>query len=338
MISYEDINGDKELLTKETIDRCVDTFVGKPLLIKHGSGVTPQTMESKAVGYISRVWFEPTDAWFYCEGVIVDDHAKELIEQGWKVSCGYHITEADERGGEKNAIPYRREILGFEAEHLAIVEKPRYEGATIRLNEKQLGANMDNVFKILKKLLAPAATPAATSAGLSDISGDSEIQIDGKGVRLNELVDLHRKNAKAPAAGDTLAPETEFEVDGKPITLAKLVEGFRTNEARCMDEAKRKNDDDEAKRKNEAEEEEKKKEAARKNSEEEEAKKKEASRKNAEDEETRRDNAKKADSFRVLATARTNPPPEPAPTASFGTMDEKLARGARLCSLKPGKN
>ena len=340
LISYLDTGGDLELLSKETIDRHIQSFVGKPVIVRHGAGVTPETMEAKAVGYISRVWWEPSEAWYYCEGVIFDDRAKDLIKpvteggKGWRVSCGYNVTSSDERGGEKNAIKYAREILGFEGEHLAIVERPRYEGATIRLNEKQLGANMENVFKILKKLIAPAATPAATAgAGLTDISGESEIEIDGNKVRLNELVELHRKNAKAPAAapvaGESLAPDTELEVDGKSVTLANLVAGYRTNEAHCAEETARKNTADE-------EEEKKKKEAARKNAEDEEAKKKEAVRSN---EAASRENARKgADSFRVLATARTNPPPDPAPTASFGTMDEKLARGARLCSLKPGKN
>ena len=345
LISYEDRGGDKELLGKEVIDACVQTFVGKPLIIKHGNGVKPATLEEKAVGYISRVWFEPNDAWYYCEGVLIDDQAKELVKpiedggQGWKVSCGYHITATDERGGEKNAIHYAREILGFEAEHLAIVETPRYEGATIRLNEKN--ANQGSVmFKFWRKASPTATAPAAAdlpAAGkLSDLAGESEVEIDGAKVRLNDLVALHRENAKRKASAaqaEELAPETLLEVDGKSVSLADLVAGFRANEAKMCDDAKKNEkppeDDEETKKKKEA--------AKRKNDDD------EAKRKNEADEETRRNNdAKKGqESFHILASARANPPPPTPISQSFGTMAEGIARGKRLCSMKPfeaGKN
>ena len=318
LISYEDHGGDKELLTKETLDTFTSTFVGKPLIVRHNGKTTE--------GTITRVWWNPEDAWYWCEGELQGADARTRINEGWSVSCGYNITESDETGGEWHAMPYARRILAFEGEHLAIVENPRYEGASIRLNEKQpkLGAHV-NMFKLLKKLLpgATAGTTTTPDAGQpADVSGDSELVIDGANVRLNDLVDLHRKAGKNEIAGDTTV-----EVEGKPIKFSDLVAGFRANEAK--EEKSKKDEEDETKRKNAADEEEKKK----KDKEDEDKKEKD-----------KRDNAKAAGtaSFKVLGNARNNPPPTAATgPASFGTLSEQIERGKRLCSLTPttaGKN
>ncbi|MGB8297492.1 MAG: DUF2213 domain-containing protein, partial [Polyangia bacterium] len=261
IVSYEDGGGDKEYLSKETLDRCCPTYVGTSVIIRHNGKETKGTIE--------RVWWNPDDAWYWCEGNINGEDAMDRINEGWSVSCGYHITETNEAGGDWHAIPYVREILNFVGEHLAIVENPRYEGAAIRLNEKtQPGSAM---FKFIKKILAPATTPAAAAkpgqADQADVSGDSEVTIDGAQVRLNDLVELHRKNLKG---GDILDPSTQIEVDGKPVTIADVVAGFRANAAAedkakkdKEDEDKAKKDKEDADRKNAADEDEKKKKEAK---------------------------------------------------------------------------
>ena len=81
------------------------------------------------------------------------------------------------------------------------------------------------MFKFIKKILAPASTPdTAAKPGQADqaeLSGDSEVTIDGAQVRLNDLVELHRQHAKT---GDSLAPETQIEVDGKAVTIAEIAD------------------------------------------------------------------------------------------------------------------
>ena len=323
LISYEDHGGDKELLTKETLDTFTATFVGKPLIVRHNGKTTE--------GTITRVWWNPEDAWFWCEGDVQGTDGRQRINEGWSVSCGYHITDTDESGGEWHAMPYARRILAFEGEHLALVENPRYEGASIRLNEKspKHGAQM-NVFKLIKKMLPGAAAGDATNPDTgkpADVSGESEVEIDGANIRLNDLVELHRKAGKGEIAGDTMV-----EVAGKPVKFSDLVAGFRANEAK--DEKAKKDEDDEKKKKDDE----------RKNAADEDDKKKKDKEKEEADEKAKRDNAKIAgsNSFRVLANARNNPPP-PVQTAStqFGTLSEQLERGKRLCSLSPttaGKN
>lgn len=330
IVSYEDSGGDKELLKKETIDLFLHTFIGRPTVIRH-SKVTPQNMQGKAVGYITRVWFEAADGWFWCEGIIFDDDAKDLIRRGWSVSCSYHVTSTDERGGVYHSIPYKRELLAFDGEHLAIVENPRYEGATIRLNSKPSNNHM-NLFKLFKKTVAPdpakaavadpkpgETTPPASHDNATDIDGDTEIEINGQRVRINALVEAYTKPAPGAAAAteESISEESTIEVAGKPVAIKDLVARYNAAEKKehCNED-----EEDEPKRKeNESEEEfEKRKDAS-----------KSKKRKNSQ-------------AFRVLSVAATTPQPVLTDRAnSADTTAEKIRRGKeRYGSAKvdAGKN
>lgn len=120
------------LLKKETIDKFVNTFVAQPLIINHKDDIA----ESDKVGIINNIWFSPEDGWFWCDGIITDEKAVELIEKGYNVSCQYRITDYidNDEGKLHNANPYDKEILDGVFEHLAIVENPRYEDAFIAVN------------------------------------------------------------------------------------------------------------------------------------------------------------------------------------------------------------
>lgn len=273
LISYEDVGGDVELLSKETLDAYAQSFVGRPVVVKHRK-VSPQTMEGVAGGYITRVWFEPTDGWYWCEGIMTGDECKDLIRRGWSVSCSYHVTNTDERGGVYHNIRYRREITAFDGEHLAIVENPRYEGATIRLNSKQPKENV--MFKLFKKkavapsaaaaLAAAAAAPAAPAAPAADekrentLAADSLIEIaEGQKVKLSDLIE--RYNSK-PADSEEISPESTIEIAGKPVTVAQLVERWNTVATYSHESVKRhdnESDEDYKKRCHDFDEDEKKK-------------------------------------------------------------------------------
>lgn len=120
------------LLKKETIDKFVNTFIGTPLIIDHKDNLT----EADRVGTINNIWFSAEDGWFWCDGIIADETAVELIEKGYNVSCQYRITDFSNNteGKLHNANPYDKEILDGVFEHLAIVENPRYEDAFIAVN------------------------------------------------------------------------------------------------------------------------------------------------------------------------------------------------------------
>lgn len=314
LISYEDLGGDKELLEQETIAAHAQSFVGKPVVIKH-SNVNPGNMLGKAVGYISRVWHEPSDGWHYCEGVIHDDAAKELIRKGHTVSCGYHVTSQDDRPGVYHCIDYARKLLAFEGEHLAIVANPRYEGATIRLNSK---SNNMSMFKLLfGKKKEPGARE--NEAAPVEITDETPVEIDGKTVRMNELVSAY-KASKGELSGDSVIALP----DGSSATISELVTSRANEKKMCA----------------EADKEKETKEAARKNAEEAEAKEKEKKENEAKEEEEKKkkenSRASGVQHFKILQAARSNGQAIYEQTSEHsGSLADKCKRGRELTRLTP---
>lgn len=124
------------LLTKETIDKFVNSFVGCPVIIDH-QDITDENAKDERVGVISEVWYNEKDGWFWCKGIIFDDEAIDLIKKGYTVSCQYEITEYQDNTENKlhNGNEFDKYILNGQGEHLAIVKNPRYENAIIAVNK-----------------------------------------------------------------------------------------------------------------------------------------------------------------------------------------------------------
>lgn len=89
------------------------------------------------MGVISNAWYNEKDGWYWCDGVIWDETAQNLVQnKGWSVSCSYDFLEQDDEGGTENNIPYDREFTKLNFVHLALVDNPRYERANIVFNSK----------------------------------------------------------------------------------------------------------------------------------------------------------------------------------------------------------
>ena len=94
--------------------------------------------------YYYKIFNTFQDGWYWCDGVIWDETAQNLItEKGWSVSCSYDVKLADDAGGTENNIPYDIEFLDGVFTHLAIVDNPRYERANIVFNSKTVVQNFD---------------------------------------------------------------------------------------------------------------------------------------------------------------------------------------------------
>lgn len=123
------------LITKETLDKFIQTMVGCPVIIKH-KDITDKNADKERVGVVSRVWYNESDGWFYCEGVIWDKQAIDLVKnQGWNVSCTYDF-ESDFKKSTYHGKEIDMEFTGGEFLHLALVPNPRYERANIVMNSK----------------------------------------------------------------------------------------------------------------------------------------------------------------------------------------------------------
>ena len=132
------------LIKKESFDKFINTMVGVPVIINH-KDINKDNADDLRVGVVSNVWFDEHDGWYWCDGVIWDETAQNLItEKGWSVSCSYDVKLADDAGGTENNIPYDIEFLDGVFTHLAIVDNPRYERANIVFNSKTVVKNDAN--------------------------------------------------------------------------------------------------------------------------------------------------------------------------------------------------
>lgn len=119
-------------------------MVGVPVIINH-KDINKDNANDERVGVVSNVWFDDKDGWYWCDGVIWDETAQNLItDKGWSVSCSYDVKLADDAGGTENNVPYDIEFLDGVFTHLAIVDNPRYERANIVFNSKTV---INNQFK-----------------------------------------------------------------------------------------------------------------------------------------------------------------------------------------------
>lgn len=124
------------LVKKETLDDSLKTIIGAPVIINH-TNVTEENADDLRVGVISNAWYNNKDGWYWCEGVIWDETAQNLItDKKWSVSCSYDYLQEDNEGGTENNIPYDREFTKLNFVHLALVNNPRYERANIVFNSK----------------------------------------------------------------------------------------------------------------------------------------------------------------------------------------------------------
>lgn len=104
--------------------------------------MTEENADDARVGVVSNVWFNDKDGWYWCDGIIWDKTAQNLItDKGWSVSCSYDVKLADDTGGTENNIHYDIEFLDGVFIHLAIVDNPRYERANIVFNSKTVVQN-----------------------------------------------------------------------------------------------------------------------------------------------------------------------------------------------------
>lgn len=171
------------LITKETLDKFIQTMVGCPVIIKH-KDITDKNADKERVGVVSRVWYNEADGWFYCEGVIWDKQAIDLVKnQGWNVSCTYDF-ESDFKKSTYHGKEIDMEFTGGEFLHLALVPNPRYERATIAFNSQD---DTETVFLSgLKTIIENALDTELSDEDKTVLNGIAEIFEGENG--LGELV------------------------------------------------------------------------------------------------------------------------------------------------------
>ena len=229
------------LITKETLDKFIQTMVGCPVIIKH-KDIDDSNVDEERVGVVSNVWFNESDGWYYCSGIIFDKQAIDLVKnQGWNVSCTYDF-ESDNQQKVHNGKKIDREFTGGEFLHLAVVPNPRYERANIVMNseddEFEMNHPRDEFGKFVEKL-----NQKGFDAKLEDFNWGDTSLIDALGnpdrnpyVKDNKayLFKKHKDNYNAAfhEYGHLLAkrnPELfeEYKNVNKDFSTDKYADGYR---------------------------------------------------------------------------------------------------------------
>lgn len=125
------------LLSSMALDGFAYTLKRCPVVIGHQDIVDEADMLEKAVGYVSAVDRDELGNW-YADFVVFDPKAIEKIDNGGLpyVSCAYRADLSVDEVSLNN-VTYKREILGGEMMHLALVKNPRYNGTEIWRNSDE---------------------------------------------------------------------------------------------------------------------------------------------------------------------------------------------------------
>lgn len=321
LVRYQDLNDGKGatlLLRKETIDKMRPTFKGKPVVNEVHKNVEPEGFKNgDHDGVVVDGYFDGADGQEWATFMAWDPLTqKNCMSNAYGTSCAYKPTKIDDTPGTWHNIPYDGEILDGEYTHLAIVANPRYEGARILANSKE-DTQMIKL-RFWKKDVKNAA----------DLDAQAAVEIDGKQVKVLELVNAFKadeaKKAAAASSEDlkNMADDTMIEIDGKEMPLKNLKDMYRNNLKNADDEEKEKKKmAEEKKNAEDAKAKEDKEKEERKNAEDAEKKKKEdEERKNAESKEDK----EHFNSLKSAAALRGEPA---AP--KIMTMRERVEEGAR---------
>lgn len=262
------------LVSQETLEELAPSIQGVPVVIDHPEEfITDENIDKiTVVGRVADMHYNADDDSWYAHFVIDKQEGIDLLKKGWGVSTAWFGDEYD-KGGTYNNVPYDRSLKKGRYEHLAIVERPRYEMAKNPIflnsftlqNDKNKGIINKNIInaynsslkdqnmigKLFKKLI--------TREELKTNEGEElYVNIDGVEMPLNivvkEMAELMRnkknedeEEEKKEKENKKMANETdEIEVDGKKMTISELKKAYLENKGsgkKKMNEDDEKNED-----------------------------------------------------------------------------------------------
>lgn len=288
---------EKEVVLVDTpaLKKMIATGAAKPVYIHHQK-VDLEQLKEKAAGYTTESFYNELDGWAWFKFIAIDDECHKVIENGWSVSNAYMPSEFGE-GGTKNNCPFDREVLNGEFTHLAIVPNPRYEEALIMSpddfkkyqdeNRRQLELHNSNPSKGKLPMIKFFKNKREE---VNTIDADTMIEIDGKEVSVQEMINSVKKNEKAEEK-EKINEDDMIECDGETMPLKELINRYKNSKKNAM---KKNAEDEDAEKAKKEKEDLEKKAKENKNAEEDEAKKKAADKEKEEEKE----NAKFFDDLR----------------------------------------
>lgn len=124
-------------INEQTIRQMGPSFAARPIFVKHVEEVSDDLDElrGEADGWVVESFFNQADGKNWVKFIVVSDRGLKAINQGYRLSNSY-IPQLLDKNGIWNGVPYEKEVIGGEFEHLAIVNNPRYEESVIMTPEE----------------------------------------------------------------------------------------------------------------------------------------------------------------------------------------------------------
>ncbi|RTL04664.1 DUF2213 domain-containing protein [Candidatus Dependentiae bacterium] len=281
IVSYEDSDAGIALLKKETIDRMLPSFIGRPVCIQHHSINPENYLELKKqgiiVGNVIKTWFNPEDGWFWASFIVETEEGRACIEEkGYSVSCAYNVLDI-QQGGLWHDIKFDGEITDGSFTHLALVEQPRYEDSKILTEFPTMLVNGKNghIVKEHKNkgdgmLKFKFWEKKENSKERAEELANLHVEIDGKSMPLGEVLNAVEKSGilRENGKGTVMCTKGDIvDIEGHTYGVGELIDTYNSVKKNEKEEAERK--EKEAKEaeeaKNNKEEEEKKEKEEKEN-------------------------------------------------------------------------
>jgi hypothetical protein len=261
------------LILEGAIKAMDPTFAGVPVYVDHVDNVDYEALHlNPPDGWVVESFFNPNDGKHWTKFIATTQKAADAIRNGWKLSNAYHITESGQ-GGQWHGVDYQKEVLQGVAEHMAIVQNPRYSESIILTPEQFKTYNSEKTAELAR--LSNSKDPITKEKGISpmlnlfrrakvenaaDLTGLCVTLKNGKDLSIEQLVERAEKieNMAGYAAEDHLVKvnQGEMSVGDLAKKYNELMESVKKN----ADDAAAKEKEEAEKKANEAKEGEEKKE------------------------------------------------------------------------------
>jgi hypothetical protein len=251
---------ERVLVSQATLEQMAQTAFGIPLILPDHveQAELEANLEQYLCGRVADMHYDAeTDLWMaHC--VVDTEEGVDLFNKRWGVSTSYSV-EKKGPAGTLNAVSYDSEITEGKYLHLAIVEHPRYEMAVnpVFYNSADLQIENKNLtIEQTKKEGVPMLKLWRTKREeVKENASDMMIDVDGKEVSMNELVEAYKsskKNAEVEPNKEeepvvvNEEPKPEDEDEKLNAEVEALLSSVEAEEKKPEDEEK-KNEDEEKK-------------------------------------------------------------------------------------------
>lgn len=230
-------------VSENTIKNMDPSFQGCPVYVGHVDDVNVSeigTDKDEADGYVVRSFFNQADGKHWVEFLVTTDRGHEAIRNGWKLSNCY-VSKNSKGGGQWHGVDYLKEISEAQYEHLAIVQRPRYEESVIMTPEKFKEYNEKKEFE-LKRIANSNSQPKEKKMGKFSFfkrervenSADLEnMMVDIKGVGQISISDALSKLEKF-SNGYHCNGDERVKVGDKDMAVNELVSKHLEHEEKLL--------------------------------------------------------------------------------------------------------